>query len=386
MHILIIASFYPSAIRPHTGIFFQDQARALQRAGHQVAVLALPRLRETLHDWRAHLPRLPEITREDAEGLVVYRMQRLWFPRVFPGICRWLTWHYGQRAFDRYIAEQGKPDVLHAHNTFYAGYLAAALKGTYCIPTVLTEHSTNFLRGRIFLRGQHSVARYTLEHIDKVTAVGPTLAQALEEYTTGKQITISNNIVDTDYFTLTEAAPQNPFTFAAVGTLEPRKGFDILIRAFAQAFTGKKAKLIIGGGGQQYKKLQALVNDLNLTTQVLLPGRLSRAGVRELFQKSHVVVSSSYVETFGVTLIEALSCGKPIIATRSGGPERFVTPQNGLLAPPGDIDQLAQAMAQIFRTYSQFNPKQIRQYCINHFGERAVVQQLEALYASASSD
>src|SRR5690606_10263884 len=144
MHILIIASFFPSTIRPHTGIFFQDQARALQRAGHQVGVLVLPRLRETLHDWHAQAPWLPEITREDAENIAVYRMQRLWFPRVLPRVCRWLTGYYGQRAIERYFTEQGKPDILHAHNTFYAGYLAAVANTQHHIHTILTEHSTNF--------------------------------------------------------------------------------------------------------------------------------------------------------------------------------------------------------------------------------------------------
>ena len=64
MNVLILASFYPSYLRPNSGIFFQDQAEALHRAGHQVGVIILPRIRGTyLYTWRRNLPMPPLITR-----------------------------------------------------------------------------------------------------------------------------------------------------------------------------------------------------------------------------------------------------------------------------------------------------------------------------------
>ena len=85
-----------------------------------------------------------------------------------------------------------------------------------------------------------------------------------------------------------------------------------------------------------------------MSTQVEFPGLLNREEVRNIIQESHVVVSSSIIETFGVTLIEGMSCGKPVIATRSGGPEEFVTPEVGILIPTDDITALANAMKSMF--------------------------------------
>ena len=162
MHILILASFYPSSIRPYTGILFQGQARALYRAEQQVGIIVLPRIRETLHTMRHGS--FAEFIRED-DDFPVYRMHRGWFPRVFPGVCAKLTRYYGFRVFKDYVAQYGKPDVIHAHNVFYAGYLAAEIGQAFHIPTVVTERSSNHIRGRIFLPGQKRIVRETFQKL-----------------------------------------------------------------------------------------------------------------------------------------------------------------------------------------------------------------------------
>ncbi len=382
MHILLLTSFYPSAARPQTGLFFRDQALALQRSGHRVGVIALPRLWEILHDARQTRLQLPAVTLETSDDtLPVYRMQRIWFPRIFPRACGWLTSHYGWPTYERYVADHGQPDVIHAHNIFYAGYLASVLGRRTGIPTVLTEHSTNFLRGRIFLPGQHAIARQTLARINYAAAVAPALADVLQRYHPQHPVKVVDNVVDTDYFQPAAAPPEQPLTIAAVGTLEKRKGFDLLLRAFAQVFKGQAAQLTIGGEGRDRPQLEALTGQLGITGQVAMPGRLPRDQVRALFQRSHFVVSSSHIETFGVTLIEAMACGKPVIATRSGGPDRFVNDDVGMLVPVNDVDGLAEALAIMQQSLDHYDPQAIRAYCVDHFSEQAIADQLTAIYA-----
>ncbi|RMG85607.1 MAG: hypothetical protein D6712_09145, partial [Chloroflexi bacterium] len=182
MHILVLPSFYPSTVRPMTGIFFKEQAEALARAGYQVGVLVAPRMRETLSTYRQD-KQLPSLTREGLPGgIPVYRMHRGWFPRVFPQITAALHRRAAMEAFEAYIKAEGMPDIIHAHNIFYSGYMAAKLGEAYNIPTVLTEHSSNFLRGRVFLSGQHRVAEETLAGIHTISAVSDVLARALKRY------------------------------------------------------------------------------------------------------------------------------------------------------------------------------------------------------------
>lgn len=305
-----------------------------------------------------------------------------WFPRIFPLICAVLHSGAGFRAFERYIKEQGIPDIIHAHNTFYSGYMAVKIAERYDVPVVLTEHSSNFLRGRIFLPGQHIVVNYTLKRVDMAFAVGRRLSDYINErYDPPKRLGVVSNIVDTDFF---QPVPPNgeQFTFAAVGQMKPIKRYDLLVSAFAQAFKGQPVRLVIGGRGTEREKMIALSTLLGVRDQVELPGMLSREEVRDLFQRAHVVVSSSDVETFGITLIEGMSCGKPVIATKSGGPEDYVTPEVGMLSPTDNVDAFASAMQHMRDTYEQYDPKFIRDYCVENFSEATVMQKLETVYES----
>lgn len=382
MHVLFIVSFYPSRIRPHTGVFFQEQADALRRHGHRVGVLALPRIRETLATWKAHAPRLPALTEEGDADVPVLRMHYGWFPRVFPGVCAALIRRFGLPAYREYVARHGRPDVIHAHNVFYAGYLGILIKDQIGVPVVHTEHSTNFLRGRIFLSGQHRIVRQVLRRTDRSMAVGQALADYLNvRYARDKPVSIVQNVVNTAFFTPPdEPPPESPFVLASVGDLRERKGFDVLLLAFAAAFKGQDVQLHIGGDGLLYDKLVKQRDSLGLTEQVTFTGRLSREGVRDLFRSSHVVVSASRIETFGVTLIEALACGRPVVATRSGGPEGFITEEVGLLAPVDDEDALANALRTVYNTYGTYDRDGVRAYCENHFSEAAVTAALTEIY------
>lgn len=377
MHILVLPSFYPSAARPNTGIFFQDQAQALHRAGHEVGVLVAPRLRELAHYVR-HNRRLPNLTSAEREAEALYRMYWGWFPRVFPLITAWLHKGAGMRAFARYCAERGKPDVIHAHNVFYSGYMAAEIKRRWKVPVVLTEHSSNFVRGRVFLPGQQRVTQRTLDGCDACCAVGQAVAHALQQYT-HNVVQVIGNMVDTAFFDFAPP-PQQTFTFAAAGQFIPIKRFDLLLNAFAAAFRGENVRLCVGGDGVLARRLKQQADTLGITGQVTFLGLLNREQMRQLYHNSHALVSSSAVETFGLTLAEAMSCGRPVIATRSGGPEGFVTPETGLLVPVGDVAALADALRKMHTNYHAYVPAAIRVYCEGRFSETVIVKQLEEVY------
>jgi teichuronic acid biosynthesis glycosyltransferase TuaC len=86
------------------------------------------------------------------------------------------------------------------------------------------------------------------------------------------------------------------------------------------------------------------------------------------------------VETFGVALVEALSCGLPVVATRCGGPDDIVEPSQGVLVPPGDVDALAKACLGMRAGWSGYDRTQIRQRCVERFGEAAIVGRLDEVY------
>ena len=283
----------------------------------------------------------------------------------------------GQQTFEIYVQNEGKPDIIHAHSMFYGGYLATLLGEKYGIPVVLTEHSSLF----ITIKTKSSLVEQILQLTDMNLTVGTPLAKALQTYCPKNPVRVLGNSVDVDYFhPLDICLPKSPFVFSLVALLDKNKGVDNLLIAFSKIFKGKTFLLNITGDGEERDKLQRLAIELEIDSQVMFLGMLSRKEVRTLLQNSHAVISASYVETFGVNLIEAMACGKPVIATRSGGPEMFVNQNNGILVPVGDVDALAEAMQVLVENYACYDPHKIRAECVKSFSEQTIINQLEIIY------
>lgn len=135
--------------------------------------------------------------------------------------------------------------------------------------------------------------------------------------------------------------------FVSVGRLAYQKGHDIAIRAFRQVVDRfPQATFAILGAGSEEAALSALVQQLGLETNVFLKGVVSDPAP-ELAQAS-AFISAARWEGFGVAIVEALSAGLPVIATRCDfGPEDIITaPELGVLVPAEDVDALASAMIQ----------------------------------------
>jgi L-malate glycosyltransferase len=383
LHILILPSWYATPQNPIRGSFFRDQAQALARCGHKVGMLVPPSrfrtfngLREFLAHWH-HSNQDISITHDNQ--VVVYRMPWWgWLPSVMPNLRGELV----LKLFDKYVAENGMPDVLHGHSILYGGYLAAYIGQARKIASVVTEHSSLFLtNGYPF--GHRTFIKYTLSHIDKVLAVGVSLADALKSYQPDLNVELVGNVVDTSRFVPpVQQPPASPFVVSIFGRLDKNKAQHLLIEAFALAMKGKSALLYIVGDGSQKAKYERLCDELGITAQTRFFGQLSREEVIPIMQQSHVVVSCSKIETFGVSLIEAMACGKPVIATQSGGPQAVVDESNGLLVPTGDSHALAHALQVMSESHQQYDAHAIREKCVSLFSEQAITKQLEALYDS----
>ncbi len=384
MHILVIPSWYSTPENPVAGCFFKEQALALARAGHKVGMLVAPRLKPVYQVWKArHFAdfRTKRSYRQE-DGLWTFRTsQWSWFPGpISPSLkSRW-TLFLAREAIESYLRQEGRPDIVHAHGALSAGLLGARMKESPGTPTVLTEHSSAYLADLI-RRRELPLIKTVLRSMDRVLAVGPALASALQRILPGLKVEVVGNIVDTDFFRPSGVSKASDhFLLVAQAVLTRRKRLDRLLEAFSKAFSGRqKVRLIIGGDGPERRRLQELTAELGLSKQVSFPGLISREKVRELFQRAHVVVSSSDTETFGVTLIEAMACGTPVVATRSGGPESFVNARNGVIVEKG-VRELAEALIRVRSGYASYDPSRIRGECKDRFSEPAICGQLATIY------
>jgi len=391
MHILIIPSErYVPPDAPLEGIFQQHQAHALARAGFKVGILSPFELRSLRLLAQGFGKYRTGVHVSDDGGIPVFKYRGWnWLPGI-PGGHRELTLRSGKTLFRRYVAAHGLPDVIHAHNAQSAGVLASRIKEAYHIPYVITEHSSAYARDQITI-AQMSYIRTAFRNASRRLVVSPQLGHLLEQVVPDGVLPWEwvPNILDAEFEQQTPVDTgqhvYRPFRFLNVGALIEVKGQDDLLAAFARQFAGnQEVELRIGGGGPLSEKLETLAQALAIGPQVTFLGELSHQNVLAEMQGCDAYVHSSHYETFGVVLIEALSCGKPIVATACGGPDSIVTPDNGLLATPSDAASLGQAMATLRDNIGRYDAERIRQNCIARFGAQAIVSQLANIYRAVT--
>lgn len=134
----------------------------------------------------------------------------------------------------------------------------------------------------------------------------------------------------------------------AVGNVRPTKGYDVLLRAAAllcRRSDRYRFVLVGDADGPLYGELRALHAELGLEDRFRFAG--FREDIPDVMRSLDVYVSSSTAEGFSLTTVEAMACGVPVVATRSGGPEEIVRDGvNGSLVPVGSSEALAAALEQ----------------------------------------
>ncbi|BBC35670.1 hypothetical protein SGFS_069640 [Streptomyces graminofaciens] len=184
-------------------------------------------------------------------------------------------------------------------------------------------------------------------HYRALDAVVTTTAADAEVYRARMKLpgvrvmSIPNIVPDTGVTPSDGTAP----VIAAAGRLAPGKRFDLLLEAFARiAAKEPDWRLRVYGGGKEKDRLQSLIDDLGLTDQARLMG--PRTPIEREFARASIVVSASDAESFGMTLVEAMRCGVPVVSTDCPlGPAEIITDGlNGRLVPTDDPHALAEAI------------------------------------------
>ena len=376
---LILASWYPEDASKLNGIFIQDQAEVLSQA-YDVSVLAARIV--GCRDWRRVF--LRQRSAEGQDKIPVHRQSALPLPMTFFYLWRWLFEYSARKIFIRILAEWGKPHIIHAHAVLPGGWLAVKLGQQYSIPVVLTEHTGPFslhLRSRSHKR----LVRKILNKAKKLVAVSPALAEQIRNFHPDADLSVVGNVIRTEFFLPKSSRKQKldlAKRFLCVALLNEGKGISYLLQAvnLLDERGIKSLEVFIGGDGPARPRLVQLAVALGVSDKCRFLGMLDRDQVRHWMQSCDVFVLPSLAETFGVVLGEAMACGKPVIATRCGGPEFLVTRETGLLVEPGNAVALADAMEKFISGEKSFDSAKVRGEVVRRFGEKAFLNNINSIY------
>jgi glycosyltransferase involved in cell wall biosynthesis len=144
-------------------------------------------------------------------------------------------------------------------------------------------------------------------------------------------------------------SPRDPTLAAVVSRLAPNKGLDVLLRAWRLIEDrDRDVRLVIGGSGRSERDLKALARDLNLRRVEFL-GYLSEDQKWDLLRRCVVYPFPTYIEGWGIGILEAMAVGAPVVTTRVPGVVDVVQHgSTGLVVEPGNPRPLAQAIRDLF--------------------------------------
>lgn len=261
----------------------------------------------------------------------------------------------------RVVLDQlGRPDVVHAH---LRPGLAHAWHLRRLAPVI----------GHLHVRYFSAQFWWT----DAVVCVSPWQAHDIPASFTGDVFLIPNSIEPFETAGDDEVAAfrhrlgvggDNGTVYGSVGRLSPEKGFDVLVKAFRNGFSPDDHLVIVGQGPDE-DHLRRLAGD---DPRIHLPGYVPRA--RRLLPAFDVYVSASRLDSFGLSVLEAMSVGLPIAATTARGPADLLQDQPAVLVPADDEEALRSAMTTVAGL-----PRPVS-YDLGRYSHTACADHLAAMY------
>jgi glycosyltransferase involved in cell wall biosynthesis len=190
--------------------------------------------------------------------------------------------------------------------------------------------------------------------------------------------------VDVESFSpATEKPDDSSPSILFLANLRYQKGIYTLLDAFEiVARIHPTCRLTIGGGGEEEAEIKRRIARMNLESRITLTGNVERRNVPDLIRECTVYCLPSYGEPFGMSALEAMACGKPIVATDVGGLSYLITDESGRKVPPKDAPALAAALLEIVNStdlqtqMSEFN----RAKALQNYTATKIVERLEEIY------
>ena len=347
--IWIIGRGYPTAANNRLGNFELEQARILAKAGMDVTYLT-----EDLHSIRRRRP-LGYVTRME-EGVRIATASipigGLVPPRMLGRI------RHSQIGQLMKVLEKrsGRPDIIHVHYMSTLPYRFLVPWQKKGVKIVWTEHWSMVQDQSIDDDLKENLKEYA-DKADAVCCVGSSLERSIREMTgTEREIHIIPNVLYGDF--RPRSTDHEGFRFVSIGRMVEIKQYDVLAKAFLEAFEGMpQVTLTMTGSGPELEKITGIVREKDLQGQIQLTGQLPHEMIAGLIASSDAFVGYSKLETFCVPAVEAWACGKPVITTTTttvfaDHPDERL----GVMVPPDSPEQLKEAMRRMVSEYDRYDP------------------------------
>ena len=296
-------------------------------------------------------------------------------------------------------------DVVHTVTNGLGALPAFAAKWRYGTPMIVTEHGVYMREQYLHLRRPEfgwPVKDLYLRFLRRLCTLGYHEADIItpgniynkrweaELGADEARVRTVYNGVDPAVFPVVDSEPEVP-TISWAGRIDPFKDLITLLRAFSLVLREiPEARLRIFGsppqGGEPYlEHCRAEAYDLGISKQATFEGRVPQ--IRDAYAAGHVVVLCSITEGFPYTLIEAMACGRPCVATNVGGVTEALGDEAGLVVPPRNPAALADACLKLLRDEGMRRKMgtAARERAIEHFTVDRAISAFDEMYTKLGS-
>ncbi|MDF9803732.1 glycosyltransferase involved in cell wall biosynthesis [Streptomyces sp. HB372] len=387
----VVTPWYPSPNNPYAGAFVKMTTRSIADNFDRVAILHT-------EDWsgRADAPlndaikittdRLQE-RKELVPVLDTAEGQLLRVPVPLIHRKNYAPWLATQQRALKSALPTGRIEapIVHAHAGIYGGVLAMRLARPDA-RIVVTEHAT-FLNKVFSQPAARSLYRDVLQRADAFLCVSTYLRDqiATEFPELAHKLRIVPNVIDFDAFPSSFERSSDLLSWLYVGRLVKHKGVSELLEAFAAvAEKEPAATLTMVGSGSLEGALRARGQELGLEGRFRIEPPVSPDQVNGLMHQHDLLVHASKIETFGMTIVEAVAAGLPVLVTRSHGPEETlagIDRQAGALMDVDDDPQvIVDAYWELRSRVGELDLPAARESLLRRYGSAAVSEQLMNVY------
>jgi glycosyltransferase involved in cell wall biosynthesis len=313
----------------------------------------------------------------DRKGLAIRDDVTQYWLQKKPGLDMGIAWRIKD------IISRERIDIVNTHlwTANVWGRLAAFLAH---VPVVVTEHSVDVWKSR----SQRLIDRALAPLADSLVAVSTEVRDfyARKAGVPEKKITVINNGIDVEAFTVVDMPARQPHqgpVIGMVGRLIPDKGHAFFFQAFPavrQRF--QHTTVLVVGDGPERPVLEHLTRELGIADAVTFLGTRT-SELAGLYQQCDLIVQPSLREGLSLTLLEALACGKPVVTTSVGGNATIVnSTELGTVVLPRDVSALTTAVLDwLSRPDNPGAADGRHKHVQEHFSAERMVRQTGELFA-----
>jgi glycosyltransferase involved in cell wall biosynthesis len=278
-----------------------------------------------------------------------------------------------------------QPRLIHLHVVYGFAKEALWLKKNKQVPFIASEHMGPFPFD--WLDDKEGVVSKPIKEASAVVAVSTAQAGQIEIFT-GRKPQVIPNVVDENAFQFEESSKRetarSSFQLVFVGIYTKAKGVDYLLQVFPdflKVYPNSKLNLVGDASAERMKALKALVEKNGIEEHVAFHGRLPAESLSKLHHQCDFYVCSSEWESFGLSALEALFTGLPVISTNCGGVTDFICSENGLLIENDQQQQtLLKGLLQMAQQLPSYKRKEIAGTIRNKFSNRVIKENYLAIY------